>query len=126
MSNKVKRSKIILPNGCWSSKPSVSPKNYKDKNASTAKDWCIQYRFYDPTFIDKKGKVIAHQVIFKGMNDTASITERRDTCEDLITNEILNLKRGYNPRTKTFNIEKTLLCLSFLQIINNDILVPIY
>jgi integrase len=101
--NKRTRSKIQLLNGYWCSTPNVSPKNWQDKNASTEKDWCIQYRFYDPLVTDDKGKIIPKQVVFKGMNEVKALAERRGLCTDFIKNELDNLQlKGFNPFTKNF------------------------
>jgi hypothetical protein len=99
------RSKIFLPNGCWCSKPNVSPQNWndkKDKTVTTEKDWCIQYRFYDPSVVDDKGKVKPHHEVFKKMNDLKSLSDRRAVCEEMLKNEEVNLKNGYNPAKGKF------------------------
>ena len=95
------RKKILLPEGCFCSEPRISPKSAYSKKASTTKDWCVQYRFYDPKYTDEKGKIIPHQVIFKGMNECKGILDRRTICMALIDNEISTLRNGYNPKAQT-------------------------
>lgn len=91
---------LLLPNGCKSSQPQVSPKNWRTQKASTFKKWYIHYRFYDPSLKSDpktKGKI---QVIIKGMNELVSVVERRQATEALLNNEISLLKQGYNPILK--------------------------
>jgi integrase len=107
MHSKLKRSKekILLPNGCWCSRPNVSPQNWndkKDKSVTTDKDWSVQYRFYDPAITGADGKPLPHHEVFKGMNQVKNLADRRALCADLIENEIDNLKRGYNPAREVF------------------------
>lgn len=95
------KGKILLPNGCSSSTPSVNPKNWKTCNKSALnKDWRIQYYFYDPEFPKPK------LVIVKGMNEYKEIVDRRNITQSLLNDEINALKiRGYNPNTKIFCAE---------------------
>lgn len=93
------KQKILLPNGCYCSEPRISPLSAYGKKASTAKDWCIQYRFYDPNDVDDIGKINPHQVVFKGMNEYKNVTDRRIVSKGLIENELVKLKTGYNPKT---------------------------
>ncbi|HEX7906218.1 MAG TPA: tyrosine-type recombinase/integrase [Chitinophagaceae bacterium] len=80
-----------LPNGCRCGKISVSPKNWKNQNASLSRTWYITYRFYDPTRPNPK------QVTIKGMNDFKTHVERKSATETLLENELNLLKQGYNP-----------------------------
>jgi site-specific recombinase XerC len=89
---------IILPFGCSCSTLSVSPKNWKSKNASVKKTWFVFYRFYDPTFKDnpkyKEGKL----VIFKGFNHIKDLAARQNEVRIRIDKEISKLKEtAYNP-----------------------------
>lgn len=52
-----------LPNGCYCSKLAVYPKNWKQVNASTKKNWYIWYRFYDPTILDDEGRVNYKEIL---------------------------------------------------------------
>lgn len=101
----MKNKKINLPNGCWCSRPKICPKSAYDKKASTEKDWCIQYRFYDPKVLDKSGKIKPHAEQVKGMNEEKDPAERLAVCEELIDNEIRQLKAGFNPQKKRFVTE---------------------
>lgn len=96
------KEKILLPNGCYCSEPRISPLSAYGKKASTDKDWCVQYRFYDPKSVDDAGKIIPHQVVFKGMNGYKNITDRRIVSKALIDDEIKKLKNGFNPKTAVF------------------------
>ncbi len=90
--------KISLPNGCTMSTPSVNPKNWKTGGKSLLqKTWQIQYYFYSENNLKKK------LVVVKGMNGLASLEDRRIVTQGLLTGEIENNKKGYNPITKTFN-----------------------
>jgi hypothetical protein len=107
---------IILPFGCSCSTLSVSPKNWKSKNASVKKTWFVFYRFYDPTFKDnpkyKEGKL----VIFKGFNHIKDLVARQNEVRIRIDKEISKLKEtAYNPilgreigiNHQTYDIEPT-------------------
>lgn len=97
------KDRILLTNGCWFSMPKLCPKSASGKNASTAKPWSIQYRFYDPAITDQKGNPIPKQVILKGMNNYQDVAERRAVSKRLIQNELdLLQEQGYNPHTKQF------------------------
>lgn len=95
--------KILLPNGCWCSMPKICPKSAYGRNASTKKDWSIQYRFYDPMVLydsgPLKGKVKPKQVTLKGMNQYKSVRDRRLYANILIDKELDLLKNGYNLHT---------------------------
>jgi len=89
--------KIILPNGCLMSEPSVNPKNWKTGGSNLIKKhWRIQYYFYIPNVT--KGKLI----VIKGMNEFKDLKERRAITNRLIQNEISDNKRGYNHFEKAF------------------------
>ena len=93
---------ITLPNGCNCSEISVTPKDWKTCKASAmARNWHIQYYFYD-TAINKRKFVLV-----KGMNRFKTLIERREATAQLIENELYNLKeKGYNPITGKFFIER--------------------
>lgn len=95
---------IYLPHGCWISDPTVNPKNWKKVGASTAKDWYIQYYFYDPSLRnDPKFKKHWKLCIVKGMNKFKSLGDRRQACQQLIDDEIQFLREeGFNPITNKF------------------------
>lgn len=99
--------RIFLADGCYCSTPKVTPSNWNTATASTKVKWRIHYRFYDPLINDEKGKIKFHQEIFKGMNDSTDLPERRQICKDLIANELnLLINKGYNPATKHFNTQQ--------------------
>lgn len=89
---------ISLPHGCTCSDLTVNPKNWKTCKASAlARNWYIQYYFYDTTIKEKKF------VVIKGMNRFKTLDERREATKQLIENELLQLKeKGYNPFTGKF------------------------
>ncbi|MFY0481685.1 hypothetical protein ACI6PS_03695 [Flavobacterium sp. PLA-1-15] len=92
--------RILLPNGCSCSTPSVNPKNWKTCNKSALqKDWQIQYYFYDPEFPKPK-----RPIVVKGMNSYHDLKERREITQALLDDELKALKElGYNPYTKKYN-----------------------
>lgn len=93
---------IQLPNGCYCSDITVSPKNWDKTGASTKKNWFIYYRFYDPTYKDTKGKIKPVLRHIKGMNAYKLLGERRAACRLLIENELKLLReQAYNPVTAT-------------------------
>ena len=94
---------ISLPNGCNCSEITVTPKDWKTcKVSAMARNWHIQYYFYD-TFLKKRKFVLV-----KGMNRLKTLNERRQTTAQLIENELYQLKeKGYNPITGKFFIEVT-------------------
>jgi integrase len=66
-----------------------------------ARNWQIQYYFYDNAL--KKRKYVR----IKGMNRLKTLLERREATAQLIENELYNLKeKGYNPFTGKFCIER--------------------
>lgn len=95
--------KITLPNGCWCSDIQVYPKNWESGGPSLLKkDWYFHYRFYDPTVLNKDGKIKAKQRIIKGTNDHKTLAGRREAMQVLLKNEWSLLKdQGYNPITNT-------------------------
>lgn len=101
----MKKETIELPNGCWCSTPRISPQSAYNKSASVKKDWSIQYRFYDPTDKDDRGRVIPRQVVFKGMNQCKTVSDRRVVSKALIENELDKLSKGFNPHTEQYNVE---------------------
>jgi hypothetical protein len=96
------RTKILLPNGCSCSTPSVNPKNWKSCTKSALKkDWYISYRFYDPEFDKPK------QVTIQGMNMYREVSERRCSTQIILDDELHSLKvLGFNPITKKYLIKE--------------------
>jgi integrase len=96
------RTKILLPNGCSCSTPSVNPKNWKSCNKSALKkDWYISYRFYDPEFDKPK------QVTIQGMNMYREVSERRCSTQIILDDELHSLKvLGFNPITKKYLVKQ--------------------
>jgi integrase len=86
--------KIQLGGGNSHSSLSVSPKNWKTKKASIAKDWFILYRFYDSRFPKPK------QIMLKGMNSFKNLQERQIETQKLLEKELAALKDGFNPFDK--------------------------
>ena len=93
---------ITLPNGCNCSELSVTPKEWKTCKASAmARNWRIQYYFYDTALKQRKF------VLVKGMKRLKTLHERREATAQLIENELYQLKeKGYNPITGNFIIKK--------------------
>src|SRR5665647_943054 len=93
---------IALPNGCNCSELTVTPKDWKTcKVSAMARNWHIQYYFYDTALKQRKF------VLVKGMNRLKTLNERREATSQLIENELYQLKeKGYNPITGKFLIEK--------------------
>ena len=89
---------ISLPHGCNCSDLTVNPKNWKTCKASVlARNWYIQYYFYDTASKERKF------VVIKGMNRFKTLDERREATKQLIENELYQLKeKGYNPLTGKF------------------------
>jgi site-specific recombinase XerD len=76
------------------SKITVTPADYlTGGSACLAKPWVISYYYFDD--LNPKGK----QIRIKGMNNAATLAERRDITKDLINNEKKLLSKGYNPVT---------------------------
>ena len=101
-------SRILLPNGCSYSEPSIHPFGWNLPKSATAGittdfDWYIKYRFFDPTVTEGKYRFpIGKQVALKRMNRFKGLAERRDATSTLLLNELDLLKnRGYNPITNT-------------------------
>ncbi|NAW49936.1 hypothetical protein GNY06_00500, partial [Elizabethkingia argentiflava] len=95
----MKRSKILLPNGCSCSTPSVFPKEWKTAGKKSVKlIWKIQYYFHDPLFKDKYP--YGRLTIVKGMNEYKDLEDRRNATKVLLENELRLLKEGYNPILK--------------------------
>lgn len=93
--------KILLPNGCSMSKPSVNPKNWETGGRELLKkNWQIQFYFYDPEFEESHpyGKLIA----VRGMNDFKTLKDRRTITRGLIEQKINACLDGYNHFTKSF------------------------
>jgi integrase len=99
---KKQRIRISLPGNCSMSQPSVHPSNWKTVAATTASNWYIQYRFFDPLHAPK-GK----QYILKGMNEYRTTSERRDATERLLSDYTALLKQGFNPITEKWNIAES-------------------
>lgn len=91
------KKRILLPNGCSCSTPSVTPKNWKTCNKSELKrNWQIQYYFYDPAF--PKPKLVP----IKGMNEYKDLGDRRNVTQAILDDELQALKEGYNPFLKKY------------------------
>ena len=86
---------ISLPNNCNCSELTVNPKIWKTcKVSAIARNWHIQYYFYDTPLNKRKF------VRIKGMNRFKTLNERREATSQLIENELHQLKeKGYNPIT---------------------------
>ncbi|WP_298118149.1 site-specific integrase [Flavobacterium sp.] len=98
----MKSKRILLPNGCSCSTPSVNPKDWKTCNKSALqKDWRIQYYFYDPNFPKP-----TNPIVIKGMNSFKDLAARREITKALIDDEFKALKDGYNPYLKKYTQEK--------------------
>jgi integrase len=98
----MKSKRILLPNGCSCSTPSVNPKDWKTCNKSALqKDWRIQYYFYDSNFPKPKTPIV-----IKGMNSFKDLASRKEITKALIDDELQALKDGYNPYLKKFTQEK--------------------
>jgi len=83
---------IKLFEGCYCSDFKVSPKNWNKPSASTAKDWRIYYRFYDPLYDNPKF------VEIKGMNRAKDLQERREVTRDMLEAVRENMvENGWNP-----------------------------
>lgn len=66
-----------------------------------ARNWHIQYYFYDHALEQRKF------VRVKNMNRFKTLSERREATAQLIENELYQLKeKGFNPITRSFTIEK--------------------
>ena len=89
---------ITLPHGCYCSELTVTPKDWKTcKSSAMARNWHIQYYFYDNALQKRKF------VLVKGMNRFKTLQERRQATIQLLENELYQLKdRGYNPITGKF------------------------
>jgi integrase len=111
-----------LPNGCYCSKPEVSPKNYKQLKKISG-PWRIHYRFYDPAFTDVNGKVRPKQVKLMQMNAYKSLEERKHAATIQVEEEIQMLLSGFNPyhkkiiasRNNKYEIESTTLFIDALR-----------
>jgi len=91
--------KLLLPNNCNCSKPSVYPSDWKTcTKASIKKKWYIQYYFRDPEFSErwKYGKLI---IVKAGVNEFKTLSERRAAIKALLEDEEIRLKQGWNPIT---------------------------
>ena len=89
---------ITLPHGCNCSELSVTPKDWKIcKSSALARNWHIQYYFYDNALNKRKF------VLVKGMNRFKTLQERRQATIQLLENELYQLQeKGYNSITGKF------------------------
>lgn len=88
--------KILLPNGCSMSTPTVNPKNWMTGSiALINKPWQISYYFHSDV-----GKI--KQVSVRGMNGFKTLNERRSVTKRILEDLIENNKIGYNPISKKF------------------------
>lgn len=100
--------RILLPNGCSMSNPSVTPKDWKTGGLTLLKrNWQIQYYFYDPELISNS-EYGGWLVPVKGMNAYKSLSERRAVTKVILEDEIDKLKRGYHPIHKKYIIKEDL------------------
>ena len=92
---------ITLPNGCHCSELTVTPKDWKTcKVSAMARNWHIQYYFYDDALNQRKF------VLVKGMNRFKTLKERREATVQLLENELYQLReKGYNPITGIYMLE---------------------
>ena len=91
-----------LPNGCYCSELTVTPKDWKTcKVSAMARNWHIQYYFYDTALKQRKFLLV------KGMNRLKTLQERREATSQLIENELYQLKeKGFNPITGNCYLER--------------------
>jgi integrase len=80
-----------LNNNCRVSAINVIPGNWASPKASTARNWRISYRFYDPRFPRAK------QIAIAGMNRYKDLKDRQSVTKALIDQETALLQRGFNP-----------------------------
>lgn len=77
----------------------VSPISWeKNLKSNLKKEWIIYYTFYSPEYPE------GYLIRFKGMNRCKSLEQKQEMTRFLINNELENLKKGYNPITKEFEI----------------------
>jgi len=97
-----KKERIYLLNGCYHTEISVTPETWQRKNASTANDWVVWYRYYDPKHHEKypSGKYIPVQ----GMNGYKDLVKRQEATRRIIKmQEQLLQVHHYNPITGSIN-----------------------
>jgi integrase len=89
---------IQLLNGCYRGKFSVTPKNWDSNKASTAKNWRIHFRFYDPSTASKEKGISV-----RGMNSTHDLKGRQELTRTLMERmRELYDEEGFNPITGLF------------------------
>ena len=94
---------LHLPNACYCSELHVYPKNWNSAGASLKKNWYIYYRFHDPAFAHHPKYKYGYLRVLKGMNKTATLSDRRFLVARIISHEMYLLKaKGYNPITSTY------------------------
>lgn len=80
---------ISLPNNCNCSELTINPKNWKTcKVSAMARNWYIQYYFYDQALERRKF------VRVKNMNHFKTLSERREATAKLIENELYQCSAG--------------------------------
>lgn len=94
---------------CYISPISVTPKNWDGKGANVKTDWCISYRFYDPSVTDDNGNITPLQVRIRGMNRAKTLEERRSLTKDLLNELTEILKEGWNPIKNKFLLPHELI-----------------
>lgn len=88
-----------LTSGHRRSDITVSPANWKAKNASIKKEWRITYRFYQTGYPPK-------MVHVRFMNQYKDLQQRQEATEAIIRAIIYDLDdRGYNPNTGVFELD---------------------
>ena len=89
----------ILRNGCSYNGLTVHPADWNQPGAFLETEWYIQYRFTDPTHIDRypQGKLC---LVKKGINSLSTLAERRSKVKALLQEIKTKLDSGFNPITK--------------------------
>lgn len=100
---------LQLPNGCYCSTPIISPADWDTDDCSVMKTWSIQYRFYDPLFLNDhpNGKFV---LLKQGMNKVKDIKIKRKVAKTILEATLDRLlKEGYNPITGVAKADKSQL-----------------
>jgi len=88
---------LQLPNGCYCTKPYISPANWTSPNASVKNDWYLRFTFYDPV-----RRPDGKKIKWEGMNSQKTWVTRYAATEQLLNDTTTRLKNGYNPIVKDF------------------------
>ena len=102
---------LKLPNNCrctgtpgddkkrTSDKLPVYPSNWDTSKADVTLIWYIKYRFYDDNLNQSK------QVVIKGMNDFTTLKEKQQAVEELMQEELYEIKtKGFNKITGLYSV----------------------